>query len=171
MRFSAFWGLNLRTKECVFHSRKCSFQFTSHTINSYKQWTNDEKQILCKPVRNFWKNDWNIAFTWLKHNVKPVGLLFKLVASSFCKKVADLYEQRSRRVSSAVGAYWNHCAHREKLPFKSLGLIHLCERFLIWWLISESFMKGIEQKMFQNKLQQCWSKYVLHFILLVFNYR
>ena len=33
--------------------------------------------------------------------------LFKLVASSFCKKVADLYEQRSRRVSSVVGAYWN----------------------------------------------------------------
>ena len=24
------------------------------------------KQILRKPVRNFWKNDWNIAFTWLK---------------------------------------------------------------------------------------------------------
>ena len=33
------------------------------------------KQILRKPVRNFWKNDWNIAFTWLKHRVKPVGLL------------------------------------------------------------------------------------------------
>ena len=32
-------------------------------------------------------------------------LLVKLVASSFCKKVADLYDQRSRRVS--VGAYWN----------------------------------------------------------------
>ena len=30
--------------------------------------------------------------------------LFKLVASSFCKRVADLYEQRSRCVSSAVGA-------------------------------------------------------------------
>ena len=34
-------------------------------------------------------------------------LLLKLVASSFCKKVADLYDQRSRRVS--VGAYWNPC--------------------------------------------------------------
>ena len=42
MRFSAFCGLNLRTKERVFHSRKCSFQFISHTINSYKQWTIDE---------------------------------------------------------------------------------------------------------------------------------
>ena len=31
--------------------------------------------------------------------------LFKLVASSFCKKVANLYEQRSQRVLSAVGAY------------------------------------------------------------------
>ena len=42
MWFSAFWGLNSRTKERVFHSRKCSFQFISHTINSYEQWTNDE---------------------------------------------------------------------------------------------------------------------------------
>ena len=33
------------------------------------------KQILHKPVRNFWKIDWNIAFTWLIHRVKPVGLL------------------------------------------------------------------------------------------------
>ena len=31
--------------------------------------------------------------------------LFKLVASSFYKKVADFYEQSNRRVSSAVGAY------------------------------------------------------------------
>ena len=42
MLFSASWGLNLRTKECVFHSRKSSFQFISHTINSCKQCTNDE---------------------------------------------------------------------------------------------------------------------------------
>ena len=41
-RFLAFWGLNLRTKGRVFHSRKCRFQVTSHTINSYEQWTNDE---------------------------------------------------------------------------------------------------------------------------------
>ena len=33
--------------------------------------------------------------------------LFKLVASSFCKKVADLYEQSSQRVTLAIGAYWN----------------------------------------------------------------
>ena len=67
-----------------------------------------------------WKIDWNIAFTWLKHNVKPVGLyestsklrfhsgfmiyflfttLFKLVASM-------------SKVASAVGAYLNPC-----LPF------------------------------------------------------
>ena len=45
MRFSAFRGLNLRTKESVFHSRKFSFQFISHTINSYKQWTNNENII------------------------------------------------------------------------------------------------------------------------------
>ena len=30
------------------------------------------KQILCKPIRNFWKNDWDIAFTWLKYNVKTI---------------------------------------------------------------------------------------------------
>ena len=37
MRFSAFWGLHLRTKQRVFHSRKCCFQVTSQTINSYEQ--------------------------------------------------------------------------------------------------------------------------------------
>ena len=37
MRFSAFWAMNLRTKVGVFHSRKYSFQFISHTLNSYKQ--------------------------------------------------------------------------------------------------------------------------------------
>ena len=26
MQFSAFWGINLRTKEHVFYSRKCDFQ-------------------------------------------------------------------------------------------------------------------------------------------------
>ena len=35
-------------------------------------------------------------------------MLFKLVASSF-QKVTDFYEQSSRRVSLAVGAYWNSC--------------------------------------------------------------
>ena len=66
------------------------------------------KQILRKPVRNFWKNDWNIAFTWLKHNVKPTGFCkTNQDASSFCKKVTDLYKQSSRRVSLAIGAYWN----------------------------------------------------------------
>ena len=34
-------------------------------------------------------------------------MLFKVVASSFWKKAADFYEQSSRRVSSAIGAYWN----------------------------------------------------------------
>ena len=92
MRFSVFWRLNLRTKERVFHSRKCSFQFISHTINSYEQWTTmmktklrtfGRKQILHKPIRNFWKNDWNIAFTLLKHNVKPVGLSEIIIPFSF----------------------------------------------------------------------------------------
>ena len=92
MRFSAFWGLNLRTKERVFHSRKCRFPFISHTINSYEQWTTimktklhtfARKQIRRKPIRNFWKNDWNIAFTWLKHNVKPVGLSEIIITFSF----------------------------------------------------------------------------------------
>ena len=68
------------------------------------------------------KIDWNIAFTWLKHNVKPVGLvlfiqilwyifvykvIFKLVTFSFWKKAADFYDQSSRRILLAVGAYWN----------------------------------------------------------------
>ena len=33
--------------------------------------------------------------------------LFKLVAFSFQKKVANLYEQGSRPILSAIGAYWN----------------------------------------------------------------
>ena len=76
-------GNKFEVKECVFHSRKCSFQFISHTINSYEKWTTMMKtklhtfackQVLRKPVTNFWKIEWNIAFTWLKHNVKPVGI-------------------------------------------------------------------------------------------------
>ena len=31
------------------------------------------KQILRQPIRNFWKIDWNVVFTWLKHKVRPVG--------------------------------------------------------------------------------------------------
>ena len=74
------------TKERVFHSRKCSFHSTfdlSVTINSYKQWTDDEN--LCKPTygKKLVKIDWNIAFTWLKPTrfvshrclVKPLGTL------------------------------------------------------------------------------------------------
>ena len=74
MLFSAFWRLNLRTKEHVFHSRQCSFQFISHSdnIHSCKQWTNDENHEtkLCilnvnkfyvNLYRNLWKNDWNIG--------------------------------------------------------------------------------------------------------------
>ena len=32
------------------------------------------QQILRKPVKKPVKIDWNIAFRWLKHNIKPVGL-------------------------------------------------------------------------------------------------
>lgn len=37
--------------------------------------------------------------------------LFNQVASSFRKKVANLYEQSNRRVSPAVRAYWNPWWH------------------------------------------------------------
>ena len=34
------------------------------------------KQILCKPIKKLIKkNEWNVAFTSPKHNVKPVGLM------------------------------------------------------------------------------------------------
>ena len=97
---SAFWGLNLRTKERVFHSRKCSFQFISHTINSYEHWTTimktklrtfARKQILRKPIRNVWKNDWNIAFTWVKFIVKPVGLTEIIITFSFRLYIVFVY--------------------------------------------------------------------------------
>ena len=42
MRFSASWGMNLSTKERVFHSRKYGFQFISHN------------QFL-KAMNNWWK--------------------------------------------------------------------------------------------------------------------
>ena len=31
------------------------------------------KQVLRKPITNFWKTDWNVVFIWLKHKVRPVG--------------------------------------------------------------------------------------------------
>ena len=37
--------------------------------------------------------------------------LFKLVASSSYKKVADLYEQSSQCLLSAISAFWNPCTH------------------------------------------------------------
>ena len=63
MQFSVFWGLNLRTKEHVFHLRKCSFQFISH--NQLLQAVN---KIMMKKMTEVWcSHD-------LKHNVKTVGL-------------------------------------------------------------------------------------------------
>ena len=52
-------------RECFFHSRKCSFQFTSHTLQSIltsneqlmktKLRTFAREQILRKPIRNLKK--------------------------------------------------------------------------------------------------------------------
>ena len=59
--------------------------------------------------------------------------LFKVVASSFSKKVANLYKQSSRCISSAIGAFWNPCILVLKLllpvpavaeaPVKTVGVV------------------------------------------------
>ena len=91
MRFSAFWGLNLRTKERVFIQKNVAFNLpvtqsiptSNEQMMKTKLRTFARKQVLRKPVRKFCKNDWNIAFTWLKHNVKPVGLSEKKLSCFF----------------------------------------------------------------------------------------
>ena len=73
MRFSAFWGLNLWTKERVFHSRKCSFQIIYQSHNQFLQAMNKImmktklctfacKQIVGKPINILVKK-------WLKYGV------------------------------------------------------------------------------------------------------
>ena len=64
-------------------------------INSCKQWTNDHYTKL---------------HTFQRQQILLFSTtLFKLAASSSEKKIADFSEQRSRRISSVVGAYWNPC--------------------------------------------------------------
>ena len=77
MRFSGFWVL--RPKERVFLSRKCSFQFIgrSQFLQAMSRWWKLNYVLL--HLNNFCikkrlKNDWNIAFIWLNHYGKPVGL-------------------------------------------------------------------------------------------------
>ena len=91
MRFSAFCGLNLRTNECVFHSRDCSFQSVTQSIPTSNEqmktkWhTLAGKQILHKPIGKLVKNGWNIAFTWLKQR-KTSGPSWKHVSFRFFDK-------------------------------------------------------------------------------------
>ena len=118
MQFSAFWGLNWGQESLFFIQEKVAFiqlliyhqshiQFlpVNEQTMKIKSCTFARKQILCKPIKKLVKIDWNMAFTWLKYNIKPVThhnihfhsdfmitflfTLFKLVASSFWRKVAD----------------------------------------------------------------------------------
>ena len=65
MRFSAFWGLNLRTKERVFIQKNVAFNLpvtqsiptSNEQMMKTKLRTFARKQVLRKPVRNFCKND------------------------------------------------------------------------------------------------------------------
>ena len=82
--------------------------------------------------------------------------LFNQVASSFCKKVADLYEQSSRRISSAVGAYWNpwkwywnlselyeckHICHRDRFIFyNTLWVFHNANKSKLLTLTKKEFI-------------------------------
>ena len=60
------------------------------------------------------KIDWNIAFTWLKHNVKPVENQWAFINPHHNKVFIQILrynylEKISWRVLSAVSAYWKPC--------------------------------------------------------------
>ena len=121
MRFSAFWGLNWRQKSVFYIQENVAFiqlsiyRLHNTLLQAMSKWWKLNYVLLHvnKFYVKLWKIDWNIAFTWLKHNVKPVGLyestsklrfhsgfmiyflftaLFKLVTSM--SKVADAFRRR-----------------------------------------------------------------------------
>ena len=101
LRFSAFWGLQQDRRVCFFFQENEAFNLSvtqsiptsNEQMMKTKLSTSARKQILRKTIRNVWKNDWNIALTRLKHNVKPEGLSENKSSLQF---VADLSEQSSR---------------------------------------------------------------------------
>ena len=136
-------GTKLRIKEGVFYSKKFSFHppfdlsvtqsilTTNEQVVKTRLPTFTRKQILLKTVKNWLKYSVHMGKAWRKtseslgkarHNYVSfrflVTTLFKLV-TSFWKKVGDFYEQSSRRVSWAVGAYWNRCCG-EQTHFSAL---------------------------------------------------
>ena len=52
-----------------------------------------------------------ITFSFSFYDIFFVSNVIQTSCFFFLEKVADLYEQSSRRVSSAVGAYWNRCLY------------------------------------------------------------
>ena len=83
MRFSAFWDYSWGQKSVVFIQENVAFNLSvpqsiptsNEQLMKTRLCTFARKQILRKPIKKLVKkNDWNIAFTWLKHDVKPVGL-------------------------------------------------------------------------------------------------
>ena len=56
LQFSAFWGTELSTKECVFHSRKCNlipsrFDYQPHNLQAMNKGTFEQEQILFSPPK------------------------------------------------------------------------------------------------------------------------
>lgn len=106
---------DLRPKECAFHSRKCSFQFIDHSqfLQAMSRWWKLNYVLL--HLNNFCikkrlKNDWNIAFIWLKHYGKPVGFMKTHHDSFFIQTSCFFFvEKSSQPISSAVSAHWNLC--------------------------------------------------------------
>ena len=115
---------DLRPKECAFHSRKCSFQFIDHSqfLQAMNRWWKLNYVLL--HVNNFCikkrlKNDWNIAFIWLKHYGKPGNLyentswflFIQILWYIFFIQTSCFFfvEKSSWRILSAVGAHWNPC--------------------------------------------------------------
>ena len=83
MRFSAFWDYSWGQKSVVFIQENVAFNLSvpqsiptsNEQLMKTRLCTFGRKQILRKPIKKLVKkNDWNIAFTWLKHDIKPVGL-------------------------------------------------------------------------------------------------
>ena len=77
MRFSGFWGLEAKRTCFSFKKMQLSIYRSQSIPTSNEQMMETKlrtfafKQLLHKET---FKNDWNIAFIWLNHYGKPVGL-------------------------------------------------------------------------------------------------
>ena len=138
MRFAAFWGLQAK-RTCFWFKKMQLSIYQSQSIPTSNEQMMETKLWLLQ-VNNFCikkrlKNGWNIAFMWLQHDRKPVGLYENtswflchsdLMIHFFIQTSCFFFvEKSSRRISSAVGAHWNPCIF---MSFHSISS-YLCRCF------------------------------------------